>query len=483
MGPTRRALLAALAAASSTPLAWAADDTAEVVCPLPVAPSGLIPGVSNGQGTRLVGAKIYRGLMRWDADGTLQPDLARTIDLSAEGLTYTVRLQPGVTWHDGGGLDAGDVAFSITRFHRALQPRLGLDRVSVATPDDLTAVLTLDAPDDAFLRCLDALTLPIVPQHVHDRPGWALDPRQTAPVGAGPFRFDGWLRLVRFEWYAGPKPSLGAISFPIMPDPAARLALALADKPMLLAGDAVELSSIAHLRSVPALAVESDASPAAATMAGLLLNPAANPLGQAEVRLGLACAIDRDEALRSAWAGLGRVATGPAVASSLNRDDAATLPDHSPRAAAEHFNAAGLRPDDDGVRTRLQFLYPPGVPWQVLFLVLRQSLQQVGIELDAAPVPPAEWARRVAAGDYQVTGFVAGQTGDPARDLLPYAAGLPEVIARLRAGADGEREAQALLVARMPVLWLVEPALPIVRSRRLVLHGSALGNFDDAHLV
>jgi ABC-type transport system substrate-binding protein len=200
------------------------------------------------------------------------------------------------------------------------------------------------------------------------------------------------------------------------------------------------------------------------------------------VRLGLACAIDRDEVLRSAWAGLGRVATGPAVASSLNRNDAATLPDHSPRAAAEHFEAGGLRPGDDGIRARLQFLYPPGVPWQVLFLVIRQSLAQVGIELIAAPVPLAEWARRVGAGDYEVTGFEADQTGDPARDLRPYATGLPEVTARLREGPEGERDAQALLVARMPVLWLAEPALPIVRSRNLHLHGSALGNFASASL-
>jgi peptide/nickel transport system substrate-binding protein len=478
---TRRTLLASAAAASGGPLAWAAG-TAEVVCPLPIAPSGLIPGVSDGQGTRLVGSKIYRGLMRWAADGTLQPDLARAIDISPDGLTYTIRLQPGVTWHDGGGFGAADVAFSIAHFHRALQPRLGLDRVSVATPDELTAVLTLAAPDGAFLRCLDALTLPIVAQHVHDRPGLGLDPRQIPPVGTGPFRFDGWLRLVRFEWYAGPKAVLSGISFPIIPDPAARLALALRDTPMLLAGDAVELSAIAHLRSVPTLAVADDPSPAATTMAGLLLNPAAKPLDQAQVRLGLACAIDRDEVLRSAWAGLGRVATGPAVASSLNRNDAATLPDHSPRAAAEHFEAGGLRPGDDGIRARLQFLYPPGVPWQVLFLVIRQSLAQVGIELIAAPVPLAEWARRVGAGDYEVTGFEADQTGDPARDLRPYATGLPEVTARLREGPEGERDAQALLVARMPVLWLAEPALPIVRSRNLHLHGSALGNFASASL-
>ena len=478
MGLTRRALL--LAAAAGVPFARAAQ-SAELVCPLPAAPDVLIPGVSNAAGTRFVGSKIYRGLMRWAPDGTLQPDLADAIDLSADQLTYTIRLRPGITWHDSGGFTAADVAFSIARFHRALQPQLRLERVtSLATPDALTAILTLAAPDDAFVRLLDGLTLPIVPRHVHDRAGWGLDPRRITPVGTGPFRFDDWLRLVRFEWYAGPKPALDVLQFPILPDPAARLSLTQAGTPVLLAGDAVALSAIPRLRSVATLAVEGDASPAAATMAGLLLNPAAKPLDQAEVRLGLACAIDRRNVLRDAWAGLGHVATGPSVASSLNRNEAATLPPYDPHSAAELFNAAGLRPGDDGIRARLGYLHPPGMPWETLVPVLRATLHQVGIELAPEPVPLTEWKRRVTAGEFQMTGFLSEQHGDPAVDLAGYARALPELSALLQGGPAGQREAQALLSAKMPALWLVEPAIAIVRDKRLHVPGGVLGSFAEA---
>ena len=484
MGLTRRALL--LAAASGAPFAQAAmhaAEPAEIVWPLPSAPAVLIPGASNAAGTRFVGSKIYRGLMRWAADGTLQPDLADGIELSADGLTYTIRLRPGITWHDSGGFTAADVAFSITRFHRALQPQLRLERVaSLTTPDPLTVILTLAAADDAFLRLLDGLTLPIVPQHVHDRPDWGLDPRHTKPVGTGPFRFDDWLRLVRFDWYAGPKPAIATLHFPILPDPAARLSLAQAGAPVLLAGDAVALAAIPRLRSMASLAVEGDASPAAAAMAGLLLNPAAKPLDLAEVRIGLACAIDRQRALRDAWAGLGQAATGPAVASSLNRNDAATLPQHDSRAAAEHFNTAGLRPDDDGIRARLRYLHPPGMPWEGLVPVLRASLQQVGIELTPEAVAEPEWTRRVAAGDYQMTGFLSDQMGDPAIDLAAYATVFPELAPLLRGGPAGEREAQSALTAKMPALWLVEPAIAVVRDKRLHVPGGILGSFDEASL-
>lgn len=463
-----------------------AAEAAEIVCPLAVSPASLIPGVSDAFGTLLLGSKIYRGLMRWRPDGTLQPDLARAVDVSPDGLTYTFHLRPDVTWHDSGGFSAADVAFSINRFHRSLQPRLRLDRLkSVETPDELTAVLTLSASDDILLRKLDVLSLPIVPQHVHDKPGWALDPRLTLPVGTGPFRVESWadskLRLVRFEWYAGPKPAIAVISCPVLPDAAARLVLAESPKPLLLAGEAIDLPAIPRLRSLSALAVEGDWSPAVPAMAGLRLNLVAKPLDHMEVRLGLACAIDREMVVRNGWSGLGRVATGPTVASSAGRNDDAVLPEHSLRAAAEHFSSGGLRPDDDGIRARLRFLLPPGAPWQGLFAAVQASLLQAAVELVAEPVAAAEWQARVAAGAYQITGFVADQTGDPALDLAVYEASLPELAPLLASGATCQ--AEALLVERMPAIWLVEPAIPVVRDKRLHMPDGVLGSFARASLA
>ena len=471
----RTLLLAALA-----PVARAAEPgaiPATVVCPLPAPPPVLIPGVSDAFATRLVGGKIYRGLMRWDGGGVLQPDLAETVELSPDRLTYVFHLREGVTWHDSGGFGAEDVVFSLSRFHRALQPLLRLDRVVAVAPDPRTVVLSLPAPDGGFLASLDALLLPIVPAHIHDRPGWGLDPRQVTPVGTGPFRMDGWLRLVRFEWYAGPKPALAAIDFPFVPGTAARLALVESDAASLLAGDAVDLAAVPRLRTVAGLAVDADAPPAARTIAGLRLNPVVAPLNQPQVRVALAAAISRQAALREGWAGLGRVATGPLIAGA-GRSDGAALPDYAPRAASTLLNTAGIRPDDTGIRARLRYLHPAEPPWGTLAPLLRASLAQIGIDLVAEPVTAAEWARRVAAGDYEVTSFSLPQTGDSATDLRPYAGMLPDLAPLLAGGAGGE----ALLVAAMPVLWLVEPAIPVVRARRLRLPGGVLADFAAASL-
>ena len=149
-------------------------------------------------------------------------------------------------------------------------------------------------------------------------------------------------------------------------------------------------------------------------------------------------------------------------------------------AAAEHLNAAGLRPDASGMRARLRYLHPPGAPWDAVFAVLRGGLRQVGMEVTAEPVSAAEWLRRVAAGAYEITGFATRQTGDAATDLAAYAGALPALAPLLAAGPQQLGAAQMLAVTTMPVVWLAEPGCPVARDRRIAIPGGILGDFVDA---
>ncbi len=473
MSLSRRALLLA---ASAAPFAANAAEPAGIVCPLVAEPAGLIPGVFKSLQARLLGSKIYSGLCRIGPDGAVQPDLAEGWELSSDQLTYIFHLRPGLTWHDSGGVDSDDVAFSLDRFHRALQPQLDLSRVvSVRATDPHTVVITLSMPHEPFLRQLDALCAPIVPRHIHDRPGFGVNPRDVTPVGSGPFRMAEWLRLVRFDWFAGPKPAVAEITYPSLPDPAARMELA--SRPgVLMVGNAVDPAAIPRLRQIAGLAVGGE--PGTATV-GLRLNHAAKPLDDKRVRLGLACAIDRDALLRDVWFGLGRAASGPLVAGNPQ----SKLPPYDPRAGAAHLTEAGLKPDDSGIRLRLTQLVPPGRPWQQLAQLVRLFLQQIGVDLVLEPVPEADIARRVAAGDYQLTSFTAEQTGNPAADLAAYAADLPGLLPLLTKTGSALAEAQTMLVTDCTQLWLVEPAIPVVADRHLVLPGGPFSNFATARFV
>lgn len=425
-----------LLAASAAPFRERAGDLARIVCPLAVAPTYLIPGLSQSLETRLVGSKIYSGLCRCDAQGVPHPELAAGWEVSADATTYVFHLRPDLVWHDSGAVTAADVVFSIDRFHRHFQPQLGLDRIAaIRALDAATVMVRLAAPFAPLLRQLDALSAPIVPQHVHDRPGFAVDPRQTRPIGTGPFWMTEWLRLRRFEWFAGPKPSIAEIAFPVEPDAAARIDL-LTREPGVLVGQPVALRDGLVAGSQPM-----------GTIAGLRLNAADPALSDQRVRLGLACSIDHAAILRDVWLGLGRVAAGPALGDSQPQPQ----PAYDPRAASDYFAQAGLRPDDSGIRLRLSHLVPPGEPWQRLATRLRIMLAHSGIDLVAEAVSQDACRSRVAAGAYQTAGFLA-----PLSDTLA-----PDAATRV---------------------WLVEPAWPVAHDRRLSLPGGVFTDFAAASL-
>ncbi len=114
---------------------------------------------------------IFSGIMRYDEQEGLAYDLAKYIEKSADGLTYTVTLRDDVVWHDGEKLTANDVVFTIETIK---QPninsplRLAFDRIAVEAIDEHTVKFTLP---EKFAPFLSMLTVGIMPEHI-----WGLIP-------------------------------------------------------------------------------------------------------------------------------------------------------------------------------------------------------------------------------------------------------------------------------------------------------------------
>ena len=51
-----------------------------------------------------------------DANDEVRPQMVDTVTLSADRLTYTMRLRDGLLWHDGQPVTAGDCVASIKRW-------------------------------------------------------------------------------------------------------------------------------------------------------------------------------------------------------------------------------------------------------------------------------------------------------------------------------------------------------------------------------
>src|SRR5271169_6723324 len=58
---------------------------------------------------------VLQGLVQFAADGSVQPQLALSWDVSSDGLTYVFHLKPQVRFHDGSPFDAAAAKFSLER--------------------------------------------------------------------------------------------------------------------------------------------------------------------------------------------------------------------------------------------------------------------------------------------------------------------------------------------------------------------------------
>ncbi len=65
---------------------------------------------------------VYDTLLANDAAGRPRPHLAKAWEASADGRSYTFRLEEGVTCHDGTPLDANDVKYTVDRAFDAENP-------------------------------------------------------------------------------------------------------------------------------------------------------------------------------------------------------------------------------------------------------------------------------------------------------------------------------------------------------------------------
>lgn len=135
---------------------------------------------------------VFSGLMRYDQNLKLIPDLAVHYKISDDKKMYTFELKKDVLWHDGEKFTAKDVVFTVGTIQTPeVNSPLGgtFQGVTVTAMDDYTVRFTLPQPFPSFLT---ALTLGIIPEHLwfDVEPGeMRFAQANLKPVGTGPFKF------------------------------------------------------------------------------------------------------------------------------------------------------------------------------------------------------------------------------------------------------------------------------------------------------
>ncbi len=152
-------------------------------------PDVLDPTLARTFVGRIVFAALCDKLLDVDEKLAIQPQLALSWAWSADAKALTMKLRPGVTFHDGEKLDAAAVKFNLER-HKSMP---GSNRrgelaplASVDVVDPLTVKLNLSAPFSPLLAALA------------DRAGMMVSPKAaqaagasfgSKPVCSGPYKF------------------------------------------------------------------------------------------------------------------------------------------------------------------------------------------------------------------------------------------------------------------------------------------------------
>lgn len=135
---------------------------------------------------------IFAGLLTYDGNGLIQPDLAEKYEISPDGKIYTVYLKEDIQWHDGEPLTAEDVIFTVKTIQNPLYKsvlRANWLGVTTEKVNDRTIKFFLRTPYTPFV---ENLTVGIIPKHLWENiaPGQALlHELNLRPVGAGPYKF------------------------------------------------------------------------------------------------------------------------------------------------------------------------------------------------------------------------------------------------------------------------------------------------------
>jgi peptide/nickel transport system substrate-binding protein len=372
-------------------------------------------------------ALIFNGLTRSDGKGGLEADLAKSWQVSDDGLVYLFKLRQDIRWHDNEPFTADDVIFTINLMKDPAFPGVpylgSLWRsVTVEKIDDYSIRLILPEP---FPQFADFTTIGILPQHLlKDMTVGDLlsHPFNLHPVGTGPYRLDQvnaeLAQLSANPLYTGPPPKLSKLEFKFYPNYQETIA----------AYQAKEVLGISYIppQEIPTVKNLETLNLYSARLSGydiVYLNlqaPETAPFFQeVEVRQALMYALNRQAIIDKVLHGQGLIANGPIRSWSwaYNADQPAL--DFDPAQAKTLLDTAGwIDHDGDGVRDK------DGQPFAFEILVgddpdsiavaeaISQQWQQVGLKA-TAKVVGAALGEQLAQHNFQAALARVMLAGDP----------------------------------------------------------------------
>jgi peptide/nickel transport system substrate-binding protein len=354
---------------------------------------------------------------------TVRGELAKSYEVSPDGLTVTFHLRPDAKFQDGTPVTADDVKWSLDRAVSAKSlaaPQLLTG--SLTSPDQfkvidpLTFVMTLPKPDRLALPNL-ATVYPVIfnakvaKSHATDQDPWAQEWLKANTAGGGAYTVETFrpgeqVALRRNEAWTGGAPDKPAafkrLIVQTIPDAATRANLVeRGDADIVIdlqANDAAALQSRGKLKVV--------STPQFNAVTLVSFNNTMPPFDNVEVRRAIASALPYEDMFKAALFGRGT----PLFDGNWpdGRPPSAGFPIPQPvhldlAEAKRHLAAAGL---PDGFETTFSFSVGQAVTAEPVSALIRESLAKIGIKVEIRKLPDAQMSTLIS--DKKVPFFTDG---------------------------------------------------------------------------
>jgi peptide/nickel transport system substrate-binding protein len=386
-------------------------------------PTGLDPEAVLNNTSGFVMGTIYDSLVKYKSGSVaVEPGLAESWDIAADGLTYTFHLKKGVQFHDGTPFNAPNYVKTINRLLDKQDPDSIFNTgpvesfmkdtygevASYKALDDYTVQFKLNSPSGPFITNLAMVWNGVVSPTAVSR--YKKDFRNN-PVGSGPFMFKEWRHgdqvvLDANPNYWGGKPKVDRIIFKVMPEAQAALLAAKRGDVHILAD--VSTQTIPAIRSDPNLVI--------LTQPGLAVNGVAmtndvKPFDDKRVRQALNYAVDKEAMNKSLYQGMAVMMTSPLPSSQWPFDESLKGYPYDPAKAKQLLAEAGYPNGFSAELLTYSSLrgYNPAGP--ELAVAVQGYLQKVGVQTTIRKQEMGAFLAEVRSGKYQGL-FAAGWSGD-----------------------------------------------------------------------
>jgi peptide/nickel transport system substrate-binding protein len=415
---------------------------------------------------------VQEALVKVDRHGKLVPWVAERWHTS-DNKNYTFFLKKGVRFHNGRELKAADVKFVIDRAmnpetkhpHRDHYKAIG----DLIVKDDYTITVALKETNANFLLTMARQGSVIYPRE-------AVDTLKSAPVGTGPFTVQEWVRGDRIVLKKNPDyhvkgfPKVDRVVYRFIPDTNAVQAA-------LKAGDI----DVSFFGLGPEHVTEFQKDARFQVIVGdttndviLAMNNAKKPYSDVRVRRALTHAINKQDVLKGAMFGMGKILGSNVDPLNPYYVDLANAMPHDPAKAKKLLAEAGYPNGFDTVlKVSPQYYYTVRTGE-----ILADQLRKVGVNVKIEQIEWSNWLSRVyREADYDLTIIGHGEAWDIGNYANPKyyfrydSKKFQDLFQKSEVTLDDKvrREQyvalQKMLVEEAPVVWLyMHPRLVVAKK-------------------